>query len=94
MAAQPIPIEPGTIEIDERGRVSGEVTIDNGGSVRFLVSKYRGDDQVCQITISANNVSWHHSDTGGGNTIKVGGGGPMAAAVPTGPSSIKVGGGT
>jgi hypothetical protein len=83
MAAEPIPMpEDSTqVTINSDGSVSGGVSVNNGGVVKFQVSGYPNDPQtgapynLCIVTINSSNISWLTIPDGGQNGITVGSGG-------------------
>jgi hypothetical protein len=80
MAAEPIPMPENSTEvtINSDNSINGQVSVNNGGVVKFQVSSYPTDPQTgapyntCTVTISSSNVSWSTSPAAGQNTIKVG----------------------
>jgi hypothetical protein len=80
MAAEPIPMPENSTEvtINSDNSINGQVSVNNGGVVKFQVSSYPTDPQTgapyntCTVTISSSDVSWSTSPAAGQNTIKVG----------------------
>jgi hypothetical protein len=80
MAAEPIPMPETSTEvtINSDNSINGQVTVNNGGVVKFQVSSYPNDPQTgspyntCTVTISSSDISWSTSPAAGQNTIKVG----------------------
>ena len=83
MAAEPIPMPEDSTEvtINSDGSVSGVVSVNNGGVVKFQVSSYPTDPSTgapyneCIVTLSSSNITWATSPAAGQSTIKVGNGG-------------------
>jgi hypothetical protein len=82
MAAEPIPMpEDSTqVTIDSNNSVSGVVSVNNGGVVKFQVSSDPIDPNTgapyneCIVTISSSDITWATSAAAGQSTIKVGNG--------------------
>jgi hypothetical protein len=76
MAAEPIPMPAfaSEVDIDDTGKVTGQVKITNKGHVTFNVEYPTGYD-VCVVNITQDNISWETSASKTENTIKVGNGG-------------------
>jgi hypothetical protein len=80
MAAEPIPMPETSPEvtINPDNSINGQVTVNNGGVVKFQVSGYPIDQSTgapyntCTVTISSSDISWSTSAVAGQNTIKVG----------------------
>jgi len=83
MAAEPIPMPEDSTEviINSDGSISGEVSVNNGGVVKFQVSSYPIDHNTgapyneCFVTLTSANITWGTSPAAGQNTISVGNGG-------------------
>jgi hypothetical protein len=66
MAARPLPITGPTneVDIDQYGNVSGAVTVNNGGVVKFNVTQYPIDPNTgqpynqCMVSVKQEDVSW------------------------------------
>ena len=71
-APAPTPGEPPQITIGPDGSVSPPVTIDNGGVIRFVVSKYKPNTSRCTVTITSANVTFGTPPRPNGDTISVG----------------------
>jgi hypothetical protein len=88
MAAKPLPMTgpSNEVDIDQNGIVTGSMTVNNGGLVKFDVTSYPTDPNTgqpynqCMVTIGPGNISWatvsqqQRVATGfaGTSTIKVG----------------------
>ena len=80
MAAEPIPMPEDSTEvtINSNNSINGQVTVNNGGVVKFQVSSYPTDPNTgapyneCFITISSSDITWATSAAAGQSTIKVG----------------------
>jgi hypothetical protein len=80
MAAEPIPMPETSPEvtINPDNSIDGQVTVNNGGVVKFQVSSYRIDPNTnapyneCFVTITSSDITWGTSAAAGQNTIKVG----------------------
>ena len=83
MAADPIPMpEDSTqVTINSDGTITGDVSVNNGGVVKFQVSAYKIDPQtgspynLCIVSIGPSNISWLTIPDAGQNGITVGSGG-------------------
>ena len=83
MAAEPIPMPEDSTEvtINSDGSINGDVSVNNGGVVKFQVSAYPIDPQtgspynLCIVTINSSNISWQTIAAAGQNAITVGSGG-------------------
>ena len=83
MAAEPIPMPEDNTEvtINSDGSISGNVSVNNGGVVKFQVSSYPNNPQtgspynLCIVTINSSNISWETVPNGVPSGITVGNGG-------------------
>jgi hypothetical protein len=83
MAAEPIPMPENNTEvtINSDGSISGDVSVNNGGVVKFQVSSYPINPQTgspynqCIVTLNSSNISWQTIAAAGQSGITVGNGG-------------------
>ena len=83
MAAEPIPMPEDSTQVTSNsdGTVSGDVSVNNGGVVKFQVSSYPTNPQTgspynqCIVTITPSNITWATVPDAGQSTISVGNGG-------------------
>lgn len=67
------PLDPANeVQIGPDGSVTGQVTVNNGGEVKFVVTGYNGSSNVCIVDITSANITWATDASAGQNTIKVG----------------------
>ena len=80
MAAEPIPMPEDSTEvtINSDGTITGAVSVNNGGVIKFQVSSYPTNPNTgtpyndCIVTITSSDVTWATSAAAGQSTIKVG----------------------